>query len=65
MAQPIENQSTLDRDNAAILVLVNPPAACPSCYAKAGRQFPANATTRICPACREEMHTRSEALKRH
>jgi hypothetical protein len=65
MMQINDQQTSRDRENAAILALANPPAACPSCYAKAGRHFPANATTRICPACRDEMHARSEALKRH
>jgi hypothetical protein len=58
-------QQAEDRANAAILALVQPPEACPSCYAKAGQHFPAGATTRICPRCCEEMYARSEALKQH
>jgi hypothetical protein len=56
-------QHALDRANAAILALVHPPTACPSCYAKAGHRFPTGATTRICPGCQAELFVQSVALQ--
>jgi len=52
-----------DDGSAAILAIVNPPAACPACYAERGQPFPPTHSTRICRTHYDAMQLMSEARK--
>ncbi|SRR5579875_650992 len=46
-----------------LLLLCDPPSACPGCLAQAGQPWPADTTSRFCPRCRDRLRRMAQVRR--